>query len=36
MEAAELSKVVDGYTRAVETADLAARLDRLEQHTQKK
>jgi hypothetical protein len=25
MEAAELSKVVDGYTRAVETADLAAR-----------
>ena len=31
MEAAELSKVVDGYTRAVETADLAARLARLEQ-----
>ena len=36
MEARELSRVVDGYTRAVETADLAARLDRLEQHTQKK
>jgi Family of unknown function (DUF5681) len=35
MEAAELSKVVDGYTRAVETADLAERLLRLEQ-TQKK
>ena len=35
MEAAELSKVVDGYTRAVETADLNARLVRLEQ-TQKK
>ena len=31
MEAAELSKVVEGYTRAVETADLAARLSRLEQ-----
>jgi hypothetical protein len=31
MEAAELIKVVDGYTRAVETADLAARLVRLEQ-----
>jgi hypothetical protein len=31
MEAAELSKVVDGYTRAVETVDLAARLVRLEQ-----
>jgi hypothetical protein len=31
MEAAELIKVVDGYTRAVETADLAARLTRLEQ-----
>ena len=30
MEAAELSKVVDSYTRAVETADLAARLVRLE------
>jgi Family of unknown function (DUF5681) len=35
MEAAELSKVVDGYTRAVETADLAARLERLEQHARK-
>jgi hypothetical protein len=35
MEAAELSKVVDGYTRAVETADLAARIVRLEQ-TQKR
>ncbi len=35
LEAAELSKVIDGYTRAVETADLAARLARLEQ-TQKK
>jgi hypothetical protein len=31
MEAAELSKVLDCYTRAVETADLAARLVRLEQ-----
>ncbi len=31
MEAVELSRVVDGYTRAVETADLAARLVRLEQ-----
>jgi hypothetical protein len=31
IEAAELSKVVDGYTRAVETADLASRLIRLEQ-----
>jgi hypothetical protein len=31
MEAAELIKVVDGYTRAVETVDLAARLARLEQ-----
>jgi hypothetical protein len=31
MEAAELIKVVGGYTRAVETADLAARLARLEQ-----
>jgi hypothetical protein len=31
MEAAELSKVLDSYTRAVETADLAARLARLEQ-----
>jgi Family of unknown function (DUF5681) len=36
MEAAELSKVVDGYTRAVETTDLAARLERLEQFAQKK
>jgi len=35
MEAAELSKVVDGYTRAVETADLAARLIRLEQAQKK-
>ena len=35
MEAAELSKVVDGYTRAVETADLAARLVRLEQAQKK-
>jgi hypothetical protein len=31
MEAAELSKVVDGYTRAIETTELADRLDRLEQ-----
>jgi hypothetical protein len=31
MEAAELTKVVDGYTRTVETVDLAARLNRLEQ-----
>ena len=30
MEAAELSKVVDDYTRAVETSDFAARLLRLE------
>jgi len=30
MEAAELSKMVNGYTHAVETADLAARLARLE------
>ena len=35
MEAAELSKVVDGYTRAVETADLNARLVRLEQAQKK-
>jgi hypothetical protein len=35
MEAAELSKAVDGYTRAVETADLAARLTRLEQAQKK-
>ncbi len=35
MEAAELSKVVEGYTRAVETADLAARLARLEQAQKK-
>ncbi len=35
MEAAELSKVVDGYTRAVETADFAARLVRLEQAQKK-
>ena len=35
MEAAELSKVVDGYTRAVETVDLAARLVRLEQAQKK-
>jgi conjugal transfer/entry exclusion protein len=31
MEAAELSKVVDGYTRAVQAANLVARLVRLEQ-----
>jgi hypothetical protein len=31
MEAAELSKVIDGYVRAIETAELAARLERLEQ-----
>jgi hypothetical protein len=31
MEAAELSKVIDGYVRAIETAELADRLDRLEQ-----
>jgi len=35
MEAAELIKVVDGYTRAVETADLAARLTQLEQALKK-
>ena len=35
MEAAELSKVVHGYTRAVETTDLAARLVRLEQAQKK-
>jgi len=35
MEAAELIKVVDGYTRAVETADLATRLARLEQAQKK-
>jgi hypothetical protein len=35
MEAAELSRVVDGYTRAVETVDLAARLTRLEQAQKK-
>jgi hypothetical protein len=35
MEAAELIKVVDGYTRAVETADLAVRLLRLEQAQKK-
>lgn len=35
MEAAELSKVVDGYTRAVETADFSARLERLEQAQKK-
>jgi hypothetical protein len=35
MEAAELTKVVDGYTRAVETADLAARLLSLEQAQKK-
>jgi hypothetical protein len=35
LEAAELSKVVDGYTRAVETTDLAARLMRLEQAQRK-
>ena len=31
MEAAELSKVLDVYTRAIETAELATRLERLEQ-----
>jgi hypothetical protein len=35
MEAAELSKVVDGYTRAVETADFGVRLARLEQAQKK-
>ena len=30
MEASELSKVVDSYTRAVETRDIVERLDRLE------
>jgi hypothetical protein len=35
MEAAELSKVVDAYTRTVETTDLAARLVRLEQAQKK-
>jgi hypothetical protein len=35
MEAAELGKVVDSYTRSVETADLAARLARLEQAQKK-
>ena len=29
MEASELSKVVDSYTRAVETRDIVARLDRI-------
>ena len=29
-EAAELSKIVGGYTRAIKTADLAARIERLE------
>ena len=31
VEAAELSRVVDGFTRAVEAADLDARLTKLEQ-----
>jgi hypothetical protein len=31
MEAAELSKVIDGFVRAIETTELADRLDRLEQ-----
>lgn len=31
MEAAELAKVLDGYTRAVETAELAEPLTQLEQ-----
>jgi len=35
MEAAELSKVLDGYTRAVETADFSDRLLRLEQAQKK-
>jgi Family of unknown function (DUF5681) len=35
IEAAELSKVVEGYTRAVETADISARLLRLEQAQKK-
>src|SRR5262245_17738907 len=35
MEATELSKVVDGYTRAVEATDLAARVLRLEQAQKK-
>jgi hypothetical protein len=35
MEAAELSKVLDSYTRAVEAADLAARLARLQQAQKK-
>jgi len=35
IEAAELSKVVEGYTRAVETADISARLLRLEQAQEK-
>ena len=35
MEAADLSKVVDGYTRAIETLDIAVRLARLEQAKRK-
>jgi hypothetical protein len=31
MEAGELSKVVDAYARAIETTELAARIERLEQ-----
>ena len=36
MEASELSKVVDSYTRAVETRDIVARLDRLEAEKERK
>jgi hypothetical protein len=31
MEAAELSKVVEAYARAIQTTELAARIERLEQ-----
>ena len=36
MEASELSKVVDSYTRAVETRDIVARLDRLAAEKERK
>ena len=36
MEASELSKVVDSYTRAVETRDIVTRLDRLEAEKERK
>jgi hypothetical protein len=31
LEAAELSKVVEGFIRAIETTELVARLEQLEQ-----